>query len=1084
VKSRFLLIALTLFTSLGAARGQTVELIKMPLAEVEANADAGDVPAMTQLAIRHGSGNGVPVNYAKARELWQKAAAADSPTAKGFCAEWGIGMAKDPKLAFAHFDKGAATGDLIAIRKLGRCYLHGYGCTADPAKGFALFQKVADAGDPLGLYDLGYAYCDGLGTEKNPKKAVEVWEEALKSCPLPVLPLVDCYEQGLGCSKDQAHAIDLLTQGADAKNPQAIRELGGRYWNGTGVAKDVVKAHELWQRAGDLGDGQALFWLGSDYFDGTGVEKSFAKGEELWLLAGALDRPDALTTLADKYANGTGVKKDYGKANDYYQKGGDLGDSRGFRNLGVTYQIGLGVKKDFKRANALFLKAGELGDGWGFHELAIAYINGNGVPKDKTKGHMLFRKAAKLGLGRGWSSLGTSFENGDGVAVDLKQAVECYRKGGELGDGSGYLSLGSCYENGKGLDKDAKQANEFYEKAGKLGEARGYRFLALNYHNGVGVSKDRAKAAEFYRKAGEAGDGWSFYMLGLSYAIGDTGTKDPAKANDCYRRAGELGYGEAFTLLGEHLASGDGAIKDETKACDYFRQAGELGDAKGYYWLSLSHEYGRGVPKDSAKAKEYRDKADALNDADAKKALTQMRYKLEAETTSKSRLGSYWGLSNVNLRPLPIIIAVFVLMALISGIAICYRLYPPAPETRTTEVTIPLGVIPVFPPTCAMCGGPHEASSKAKPGVQMVCKKCRWPYAVQGFRQIAMIFLGAGGAFWFATELGLPKGYAIISCFIGLIPFGIISSLWPRQFSMWGGPLGATYTFTCATYAEEFRRLNTTPATGTIDSDSALPQIPEAALNVARWLAIFSLAMLAVSFFDSILKQPSLVVAWVSGFWALSEENWLTRFRYRWSHFATGLFVFAGGLWLCGPWIDLATKFGNHFVFGNSGATFLWMLLSGSLAVIAGLLILLHPQIAAYRRSLVWSQPLLDKALCIRFGIATILIWAVLGLGALESDVYGFSLILGFLLAIVVTPFFVFHSRFWHWVLGVCCGLTSLGILIAGIFSWPDVFDWRPMFAIIATGVVTYLLLIDSKVRAYRAALPVILATQWWKSNT
>jgi TPR repeat protein len=70
------------------------------------------------------------------------------------CAANGWGCAKNPRLALSCVEKASQTGDLTAIRKLGRFYDDGIGCQVDQERAFALYQKAVVADDPLALYVL------------------------------------------------------------------------------------------------------------------------------------------------------------------------------------------------------------------------------------------------------------------------------------------------------------------------------------------------------------------------------------------------------------------------------------------------------------------------------------------------------------------------------------------------------------------------------------------------------------------------------------------------------------------------------------------------------------------------------------------------------------------------------------------------------------------------------------------------------------------------------------------------------------------------------------------------------------------
>ena len=48
----------------------------------------------------------------------------------------------------------------------------------------------------------------------------------------------------------------IASNGPDA--PNAMKELGSRYWNGTGLVKDEAEAHKWWLKASEAGNTPAM----------------------------------------------------------------------------------------------------------------------------------------------------------------------------------------------------------------------------------------------------------------------------------------------------------------------------------------------------------------------------------------------------------------------------------------------------------------------------------------------------------------------------------------------------------------------------------------------------------------------------------------------------------------------------------------------------------------------------------------------------------------------------------------------------------------------------------------------------------
>jgi tetratricopeptide (TPR) repeat protein len=117
----------------------------------------------------------------------------------------GIGTTKDPKHAFAWFEKGAAAGDLLASYKLG-CYYAGQfvGVVAlDAAKSFELKMAAANGGYSLAQVDVGLVF------HRRGKfdEAIVWWTKAAEQGePLALFNLARLYTLGTDVPQDRIKA--------------------------------------------------------------------------------------------------------------------------------------------------------------------------------------------------------------------------------------------------------------------------------------------------------------------------------------------------------------------------------------------------------------------------------------------------------------------------------------------------------------------------------------------------------------------------------------------------------------------------------------------------------------------------------------------------------------------------------------------------------------------------------------------------------------------------------------------------------------------------------------------------------------
>lgn len=161
-------------------------------------------------------------NYEKALAEVKPLAAQGNPEAQWFLANLylkGLGIPKDPKLAFTWFEKSALQGYDKAEHALGLMYSRGYGVKKDFPQAVYWYQKAADHGYAESQNNLGLKYEYGQGVPRNYEKAAEWFRKAAQ----------------------QGHAKSQMN-------------LGRMYQKGTGVPQDNVKAYMWYELAAMQGD--------------------------------------------------------------------------------------------------------------------------------------------------------------------------------------------------------------------------------------------------------------------------------------------------------------------------------------------------------------------------------------------------------------------------------------------------------------------------------------------------------------------------------------------------------------------------------------------------------------------------------------------------------------------------------------------------------------------------------------------------------------------------------------------------------------------------------------------------------------
>jgi TPR repeat protein len=269
---------------------------KKVFALFQMGADHGHATSMANLGIVYAGHGGVPQDYAKAREWYEKAA-----------------------------DKGNAT----AMVNLGRLYANGQGVAQDYAKAREWFEKAAGEGNADAMMGLGLIYENGQGVAQDYAKAREWYEKAAgEGNADAMMDLGLIYENGQGVAQDYAKAREWFEKAADKGDASAMGILGMYYESGTGVAQDYAKAREWYEKAAAKGEARAMFNLGWLYANGEGVEQDYVKAREWFEKAADKGEERAMGILGMYYESGTGVAQDYAKAREWFEKAADKGEER------------------------------------------------------------------------------------------------------------------------------------------------------------------------------------------------------------------------------------------------------------------------------------------------------------------------------------------------------------------------------------------------------------------------------------------------------------------------------------------------------------------------------------------------------------------------------------------------------------------------------------------------------------------------------------------------------------------------------------------------------------------------------------
>lgn len=253
-----------------------------------------------QDADRYFYGRGVPQDYGKARQGYEKAAAVGHGGAMdrlGWMHQNGFGVGKDYSKAREWYEKGAAAGNPSAMTNLGRAYREGLGVLRDYAKAREWFERAVAAGNSLGMHNLGWLYENGWGVPRDYGKAREWYEKgAAAGSGDSMAQLGWFYRQGLGGSQDFGKAQDWSKKAVAVGNGGGMNNLGVFFEHGNGVAQDYLKAREWYEKAAAAGHSYGMRNLARLLDQGKGGSADFSRAAKQ-LLESARRRNDA--TIGD-----------------------------------------------------------------------------------------------------------------------------------------------------------------------------------------------------------------------------------------------------------------------------------------------------------------------------------------------------------------------------------------------------------------------------------------------------------------------------------------------------------------------------------------------------------------------------------------------------------------------------------------------------------------------------------------------------------------------------------------------------------------------------------------------------------------
>ncbi|KAG8901552.1 hypothetical protein FRB99_005215 [Tulasnella sp. 403] len=258
--------------------------------------------------------------------------------------------------------------------------------------------------------------------------------------------LADCYANGIGTSRgrqDFDKAYPLFVQAAKHRHADAAYRAGICCENGWGCRRDSAKAIQFYRTAGSLQHPGAMYRLGIAELNGElSLPKRPREGVK-WLKRSSEhatpEFPHALHELALLHEQGIDnvvfVDTDYSA--ELLAQASELGYAPSAYRLGQCYEYGqMGCPMDPALSIHYYNIAAQQDHRDACFALTAWYLVGSpGVlPQSDTEAYLWAKKAADQGLAKAMYAVGYFTEVGIGAVIDPQEAVHWYKQAADAGD--------------------------------------------------------------------------------------------------------------------------------------------------------------------------------------------------------------------------------------------------------------------------------------------------------------------------------------------------------------------------------------------------------------------------------------------------------------------------------------------------------------------------------------------------------------------------------------------------------------------------------------------------------------------------
>ncbi|NJN48262.1 MAG: SEL1-like repeat protein [Candidatus Competibacteraceae bacterium] len=376
----------------------------------------------------------------------------------------------------------AQLGSSQAMYELGRALLLGDSIAADRAQAEHWLAESGKRGHGQAMELLAHVYRGDYGEPRNLPEYVRWLERAAQLRPIRravVTDLAEAYELGLGVEPDNARALELYRQAAEAGGRTALVALAQFYRDGRAGQRDEIKSLRLFRQAASHGSVKALEAMVDIYTCGIGVEPDPQKAGKWLDRASEQGSTVSLLALAERSAQSSDADA-LARRFLFFKRAANAGNRSAMVELSLAYRDGLGVVADPELSREWLERATAPGNnaGHGMMRLARAYAEGEEFDQDLAVSQRWVEQAVETGYPSALRDLGRRYWRGDGVQADPVRAVQLLKQAAAEGDNKAMLDLAEFYAGQAGAPDTAEQAQSWLEAAAEAGEIKAMLELA------------------------------------------------------------------------------------------------------------------------------------------------------------------------------------------------------------------------------------------------------------------------------------------------------------------------------------------------------------------------------------------------------------------------------------------------------------------------------------------------------------------------------------------------------------------------------------------------------------------------------